>query len=166
MTGASSSLTIASRKGIREIRYRIVVDGLWMADPANPLTDTDAAGVSFSVYTLEKEPFRTIVNPKQVGNQLQFVFHGTSGRRVFLVGDFNNWDRSMYPLDETAPGTGSSLFRVRRGVSIGTRSSAMDGESWTASTHRPASIRTAIPSATSILRPESPSADTAGSPAE
>jgi 1,4-alpha-glucan branching enzyme len=102
-------------EGVQEIRYRIVVDGLWMADPANPRTDTDATGVSFSVYSLEKEPFRTIVNPKQVGNELLFVFHGTSGRRVALVGDFNNWDPFMDPLDETAPGTYSVSLRVPPG---------------------------------------------------
>ena len=28
-------------EGGREIRYRIVVDGLWMADPANPRVDAD-----------------------------------------------------------------------------------------------------------------------------
>jgi 1,4-alpha-glucan branching enzyme len=102
-------------EGVQEIRYRIVVDGLWMADPANPRTDTDAAGVSFSMYALEKEPFRTIVNPKQVGDELVFVFHGSPGRRVSLVGDFNNWDPFMDPLDEMSPGTYSVSLRVPPG---------------------------------------------------
>jgi 1,4-alpha-glucan branching enzyme len=102
-------------EGVREIRYRIVVDGLWMPDPANPRTDTDESGVSFSVYSLEKEPVRTIVNPKPDGRSLTFVFQGSPGRRVSLVGDFNNWDPFMDPLDETAPGMYSISIRVPAG---------------------------------------------------
>ena len=41
-------------EGVREIHYRIVVDGLWMPDPANPVTEPDGAGALLSVYTLEK----------------------------------------------------------------------------------------------------------------
>jgi len=102
-------------EGVREIRYRIVVDGLWMPDPANPRTETDAAGVSFSVFTLEKEPVRTIVNPKPDGSALTFVFQGNPGRRVSLVGDFNNWDPFMDLLDETTPGTYSITLCVSAG---------------------------------------------------
>jgi hypothetical protein len=102
-------------EGVREIRYRIVVDGLWMPDPGNPVTVTDASGVSFSVYTLEKEPVRTIVNPKPVGNALTFVFQGSPGRHVSLVGDFNNWDPFMSLLDEAEPGMYSISLRVPAG---------------------------------------------------
>jgi Glycogen recognition site of AMP-activated protein kinase len=103
-------------EGVLEIRYRIVVDGLWMADPANPVTDTDDAGVSFSVYRLENEPARTVVNPKpDSGGALTFVFKGSPGRRVSIVGDFNNWDPFMDPLHETAPGSYSVTLRVPAG---------------------------------------------------
>ena len=102
-------------EGVREIRYRIVVDGLWMADPANPRTEVDAAGVSFSLYTLEKDPVRTIVNPKPDAGSYTFVFRGSPGRRVSLVGDFNNWDPFMDPLEETSPGMYSISIRVLPG---------------------------------------------------
>jgi hypothetical protein len=103
-------------EGVREIRYRIVVDGLWMTDPANPRTDMDETGVGFSVFTLESEPVRTILNPKsQQGGSLTFVFSGSPGRRVALVGDFNNWDPFMDPLDETSPGSYSITLRVPPG---------------------------------------------------
>lgn len=103
-------------EGVREIRYRIVVDGLWMADPANPVTDTDAAGVFFSVYRLESDPVRPIVNPRpDTGGALTFVFRGSPGRRVSIVGDFNNWDPLMDPLEETSPGSYSVTLRVPAG---------------------------------------------------
>jgi hypothetical protein len=103
-------------EGVRDIRYRIVVDGLWMPDPANPLAEADGAGASFSVYRLESEPARTVVNPKPGSSgALTFVFRGSPGRRVSIVGDFNNWDPFMDPLDETAPGFYSVTLRVPAG---------------------------------------------------
>jgi hypothetical protein len=103
-------------EGVREIRYRIVVDGLWMSDPANPVADADAAGVPFSVYRLESEPTRTVVNPKpDMGGAFTFVFRGSPGRRVSIVGDFNNWDPFMDPLDEIAPGSYSVTLRIPAG---------------------------------------------------
>jgi len=103
-------------EGVREVRYRIVEDGLWTTDPSNPNTDVDSSGVAFSVYTLESEPVRSIVNPKPAPDGgITFVFNGSPGRRVALVGDFNNWDPFMDPLDETAPGTYSITLRVPPG---------------------------------------------------
>ena len=103
-------------EGVREIRYRIVVDGLWMPDPANPVTEADGAGASFSVYKLENEPVRTVVNPKPApGGSLLFVFGGSPGRRVSIVGDFNNWDPFMDPMDEISPGSYSVTLRVPAG---------------------------------------------------
>ena len=85
-------------EGVREIHYRIVVDGLWMPDPANPVTEPDGAGALLSVYTLESEPVRLVVNPRpDSGGALTFVFRGKPGRRVSIVGDFNNWDPFMDP---------------------------------------------------------------------
>jgi 1,4-alpha-glucan branching enzyme len=103
-------------EGVREIHYRIVVDGLWMPDPANQVTVPDGAGVAFSVYRLEKEPVRTVVNPKpDSAGALTFVFRGSPGRHVSIVGDFNNWDPFMDPLDETSPGSYSVTLRVPTG---------------------------------------------------
>lgn len=103
-------------EGVREVRYRVVEDGLWTTDPSNPDTDVDASGVAFSVYMLETEPVRPVVNPKpDAAGGLTFVFNGSPGRRVALVGDFNNWDPFMDLLDESAPGRYSITLRVPPG---------------------------------------------------
>jgi 1,4-alpha-glucan branching enzyme len=103
-------------EGLREIRYRIVVDGLWMADPTNPRADSDAVGNEFSVFTLEKEPFRPIVNPRpERDGSVTFTFRGATGRRVAIVGDFNNWDPFMDLLQEKTPGTYTVTLRLRPG---------------------------------------------------
>jgi len=105
--------------GLERIRYRIVVDGLWMADPSNPLREIDERGDEVSVYTVETEPQRSIVNPEiKAGTaamkdgestvyRATFTFRGMPGSRVSLVGDFNGWD----PFDP------DSLMReIRAGV--------------------------------------------------
>jgi hypothetical protein len=103
-------------EGVREIRYKIVVDGLWMADPTNPRVDTDAAGNEFSVFTLEKEPVRPILNPRrQTDGAVTFTFRGAPGKRVSIAGDFNHWDPFVDTLAETAPGTYLITLRVPKG---------------------------------------------------
>lgn len=104
-------------EGLRDIRYRVVVDGEVTTDPTNPVTAVDVTGSALSIFTLDKEPVRLVSNPKREGDgSLTFVFTGSPGRRVSLVGDFNNWDPAMDLLDETAPGTYSITLRVAPGI--------------------------------------------------
>jgi 1,4-alpha-glucan branching enzyme len=103
-------------EGVREIRYRVVADGLWTKDPTNVVVETDAEGTEFSVYALEREPSRPIVNPKREANgALSFTFRGQPGKRVTIAGDFNNWDPFMDPLAETDPGIYRIAIRVLPG---------------------------------------------------
>jgi hypothetical protein len=109
-------LDYAVPEGVRDIRYRIVVDGLWITDPANPRVDSDAMGDEFSVVTLESEPVRPIVNPKlERSGAVTFTFRGTPGRRVSLLGDFNNWDPFMDYLAEKSPGFYTLTLRMPAG---------------------------------------------------
>jgi hypothetical protein len=104
-------------EGLREIRYRIVVDGAMMSDPTNPVTGEDATGSILSVFTLEKDPVRPILNPRQERDgSVTFVFRGSAGRRVAIVGDFNDWDPYMDFLAETSPGSYSITLRVPPGT--------------------------------------------------
>jgi len=103
-------------EGVLDVRYRIVVDGLWTVDPTNAQSDTDALGTSISVFTLAQEPPRPIVNPRpHPDGSLTFTFRGTPGKRVALVGDFNNWDPFVDYLSETSPGLFTITLRVAPG---------------------------------------------------
>jgi hypothetical protein len=116
--------------GLERLRYRIEVDGLWMADPSNPLQEIDERGEEVSVYEVETEPQRSIVNPeittvrtavKKDGEstvyRATFVFRGTPGARVSLVGDFNGWDpfEPDYLMEEVRPGQFTITIPVRSG---------------------------------------------------
>ena len=96
-------------EGLRELRYRIVVDGLWMAYPSNPASLRDAQGDEFSLFTLQREPPRLISNPKPESKErFTFTFRGAPGKRISIAGDFNNWDPFMDYMAETEPG----LYRI------------------------------------------------------
>jgi hypothetical protein len=104
-------------EGVREIRYRVVVDGQLMADPLNPDVDTDVSGTQLSVFTLDSEPPRPVINPRlERDGSVTFVYQGTAGRRVSIVGDFNNWDPFMDYLSEGQPGSYSVTLRMPPGV--------------------------------------------------
>ncbi|MGO9411505.1 MAG: glycogen-binding domain-containing protein [Spirochaetia bacterium] len=93
----------------RVIRYRLVVDGLWVSDPTNPDSETDDQGNMISLFTIEKEPSRPILNPRrEADGSVTFVFRGLPGRRVTIQGDFNNWDPFVNQLTETEPG----MYRI------------------------------------------------------
>jgi hypothetical protein len=92
-------------EGLEEIEYRLVIDGLWTTDPANPKTRrNEVSGITSSLVTLphvEKNPVLH-ENPKGV---LRFSFKGPPGELVTVAGSFNSWDPFMYELREYPRGT-------------------------------------------------------------
>lgn len=78
--------------------YRIVVDGMWMADPENPRTMTTPEDVTLSYFELPRkreEPQRMEI-PK--AGKVTFTYRSTDARRISLAGSFNRWDPYMYRL--------------------------------------------------------------------
>ena len=98
------------------IRYRLVVDGLWVSDPSNPSVQTDDQGIAFSLFSIESEPERPLLNPRfGADGHVSFVFRGPPGRRVTIQGDFNNWDPFVNPLAEIKPGLYSITLQLLPG---------------------------------------------------
>lgn len=87
-------------------RYRLVVDGLWMADPVNPQRIRDpATGAALSYMQLPGRS-RTVLgtwDPAGEGSAT-FHFNGDPGQRVTVAGSFNAWDPFIHELSEVAPG--------------------------------------------------------------
>jgi hypothetical protein len=96
-------------EGMKELEYRLIIDGLWITDPNNPKYRMDpSTGIVRSlvalpdVYPVDIEK-RPVVYNAPKGN-LRFMFDGNPGQRVTVAGTFNNWDPFMYELQEIRPG--------------------------------------------------------------
>ena len=102
-----------------ELSYRLVVDGVWMADPNAPRRSQDARGVEIGHVALESAPQYEARSPDirdngtvtfrfsadlGVGSALETVRSQTvrMGRDepqdVYLVGSFNGWDPFAHRL--------------------------------------------------------------------
>lgn len=98
------------------LRYRIVVDGLWMRDPKNPSMETDRMGEEFSVLEIGRQDlFKANPRMQKDGSAL-FTFRGSAGKDIALVGDFNNWDPFLDRLNETEDGVYEISLRLRAGT--------------------------------------------------
>lgn len=90
---------------IDSIKYRLVVDGLWIADPTNPNTMTDERGNTLSLLTLALPPVRTLRSPTLARDgTIEFSIRHKPDSKVFLTGDFTNWEPFMIQMDERTEG--------------------------------------------------------------
>ncbi len=95
----------------RELTYRIVVDGLWMPDPHNPNTVRDHKGNRLSQFTYKLPARRVIESPViSADGTVEFNVRYSAGKRVYLTGDFTNWEPFMIKMNETTPG----LYTISR----------------------------------------------------
>jgi hypothetical protein len=102
-------------KDIRELEYRLVINGLWTTDPANPIYRIDASGLGRSMVPIpvvEKVP-STFDGPP--GN-LIFSYTAPAGELITVAGNFNGWDPFMYELQEKTPGQYSLTLSLPPGT--------------------------------------------------
>ncbi len=100
---------------MRELRYRLVIDGLWSTDPLNPDEVFDySAGMSLSILKIPyQKEYKTAV---ENNGRTRFVYQGESGKKIYLAGTFNNWDPFMYVLEEVMPGRYELYLPLPNGV--------------------------------------------------
>lgn len=90
-------------KNVETIKYRLVIDGLWTADPLNPLKEFDNA-TNTMLSKIEIEKMAEPITEKMPSGLVRFVYYGKTGQNIRLAGSFNNWDSYMYTLRETSSG--------------------------------------------------------------
>ncbi len=96
-------------ENLTKFTYRIVADGIWMADPNNPDIEYNNVDTVFSVFTVHKLPEFSIINPEIGKNRTAtFYLRTSSGRSLTISGDFNNWDPFIDRFKEIKPG----LYKV------------------------------------------------------
>lgn len=101
--------------GMRELRYRMVIDGLWTTDPLNSSMEYDSAN-GMMVSSLPVEYYETFKTNNVNRGQVRFVCSARPGADIRLAGSFNNWDPFMYEMTETAPGEYELTLPLPRGV--------------------------------------------------
>jgi hypothetical protein len=101
---------------VRELKYRMIIDGLWTTDPLNPLKVTDpATGLiqSLVVRQVFAKPPSPAGGPP---GTLSFSYTAPPGELITVAGNFNGWDPFMYELAETRPGFYSLTLPLPPGV--------------------------------------------------
>jgi len=91
-------------EGSSMLEYRMIINGLWTTDPANPNCKKDpVTGLTLSTLSI---PFKEKVPDPLKGppGSLSFNFRGPPGETVSVGGSFNAWDPFMYELKEGPAG--------------------------------------------------------------
>ena len=101
---------------MKELEYRLVINGLWTVDPLNPQTRRDlVSGLAMSVLRLPYRPLPP--NPLNgLPEGLNFTFRGPPGEIITVAGNFNGWDPFMYELTETPEGVYSITIPLPPGT--------------------------------------------------
>lgn len=89
-----------------QVRYRLILDGLWAADPLNPAMYRDpSTGAAMSIARFPARPETVLGAWEPAGRErATFYFEGAPGQRVTVAGSFNAWDPFIHELAETSPG--------------------------------------------------------------
>ena len=121
--------TYALDHNIQRIEYRLVVDGIWRGDPANPNVRISNTGARISQFHLT-ESRGELTSPYLSDEGAEFIFSPyenptlimieTDGGRiyfdrtqrlqVYVAGSFNGWDPYLTPL--SADPTRSNVYRA------------------------------------------------------
>ena len=100
---------------VRELDYRMVIDGLWTPDPLNPFLVTGSAGIYNSRVII---PVRygppPVVTPSST--LLCFTFNAPPGEFITVGGNFNNWDPFMYSMKESPAGVYTLVLDLPPGI--------------------------------------------------
>ena len=103
---------------MKNMDYRLIIDGLWTADPLNPLTVTNSSGIAESRVPLPAAPARPVnrlaagrINP----GAFRFNYRSLPGEKITVGGSFNNWDPFMYELREISPGFYTAVIPIPQG---------------------------------------------------
>ncbi len=92
----------------KPLKYRLIVDGIWGRDAANPEFERDPR--TGAVFSLAAVPFLSSARPgawrilAEDGRTARFRYESDPGLFVAVVGDFNAWDPFVHELTETRPG--------------------------------------------------------------
>ena len=100
----------------KEIRYKFLVDGIWIVDPKNHNREDDGIGSYVSIVNLTPPvegkdlSFRFIDK-----NLVEFRIYKPHAKLIAIVGDFNNWNTENDLLEKGI----DDVWRLRKRLQIG-----------------------------------------------
>jgi hypothetical protein len=100
---------------IRDLDYRMIIDGLWTTDPLNPQKAAGPSGLTLSRVHLPERKQQPSPFDAPPGS-LQFTYNAPPGESVTVAGSFNGWDPFMYEMKEVRPGSYSLTLALPPGV--------------------------------------------------
>lgn len=99
-------LSLRTRIPQGKYRYRLKVDGFWIADPMNPKFENDHGRQRLSILNLTKDFIPQRKFPFWVSNNIyRFQYQSTNARIITIAGDFNNWNPYSHQLQHKGAGT-------------------------------------------------------------
>ena len=99
------------------IRYKFIIDGIWMADPSNLDRDDDGSGSFLSIARgFRSDESRYISYRILPDRSIEFRRWDDRARFVSIVGDFNNWN----PENDILSRDSSNIWRVKKRLPKGT----------------------------------------------
>ena len=87
---------------VKNLDYRMIIDGLWTVDPLNPSSVTNSSGIIESRIPLPEKPKPHL--EATLPGTYRFIYRTLPGETITVGGSFNNWDPFMYELREISPG--------------------------------------------------------------
>ena len=87
---------------IKNMDYRLIINGLWTTDPTNPIRVSGPSGVVESRLPLPERYITTVA--QTTPGTYTFNYRASSGETITVCGSFNSWDPFMYELRETSRG--------------------------------------------------------------
>ena len=102
-------------EGMHALKYRMVIDGLWITDPLNQKAEYDYTN-GMQVSILPVQYYEVFQTNNVTQGQVRFVYEGKPDSNIRLAGTFNNWDPFMYSLTETSPGHHELLLPLPPGT--------------------------------------------------
>lgn len=90
-------------KKLSRVCYRLVIEGLWTADPSNSNLILNKRE-NYALSYIDLPPSELEVTEKLESGMTHFVCHAETGQKIRLGGTFTNWDSWIYEMKETIPG--------------------------------------------------------------
>jgi hypothetical protein len=100
---------------IKELEYRMVINGVWTIDPQNPVYRFDTSGLGRSVISMPVAQKKKSLTDGPPGT-LSFSYDASAGESITVAGNFNSWDPFMYELQERSPGHYSLILQLPPGT--------------------------------------------------